>query len=42
MIDQHILIAVDGIVFTIMQQKLHILLIQRAIEPFKDKRALPG
>lgn len=31
----------DGIVFTIMQQKLHILLIQRAIEPFKEMRALP-
>lgn len=42
MIDQHILIAVDGIVFTILKQKLHILLIQRAIEPFKDMRALPG
>lgn len=42
MIPQHILIAVDGIVFTIVQQKLHVLLIQRAIEPFKDKRALPG
>lgn len=42
MIKQDILLTVDNIVFSISRDKLHILLIQRAIEPFKDHRAIPG
>lgn len=42
MIKQDILLTVDNIVFSISRDKLHILLIQRAIEPFKDDWAIPG
>jgi 8-oxo-dGTP diphosphatase len=42
MIKQDILLTVDNIVFSISKNKLHILLIKRAIEPFKDARAIPG
>jgi len=42
MIKQDILLTVDNIVFSICKNKLHILLIKRAIEPFKNARAIPG
>lgn len=42
MIKQNILITVDNIVFSIVDQQLQVLLIKRLIEPFKDMRALPG
>jgi len=42
MIKQNILITVDNIVFSIVDQQLQVLLIKRLIDPFKDMRALPG
>jgi 8-oxo-dGTP diphosphatase len=42
MAKQHILLTVDNIIFTILKEKLQVVLIQRAVEPFKDKRAIPG
>ena len=42
MAKQHILLTVDNIIFTIYKEKLQVVLIQRAVEPFKDKRAIPG
>lgn len=35
-------ITVDVVIFTIKDNKLQVLLVQRAIEPFKDKWAIPG
>lgn len=35
-------ITVDGVVFTYIDEKIHVLLIKRNYEPFKDKYALPG
>ncbi len=35
-------ITVDAVVFTYIDEKLHVLLIKRNYEPFKDKYALPG
>ncbi len=40
-IKQSILVSVDSVVFTIVNDKLHVLLTKRAIEPFKDAWALP-
>lgn len=40
-IKQKILVTVDDVVFTIINNKLQILLIKRLIQPFKDYRALP-
>ncbi len=40
-IKQKILITVDAVVFTIIWEKLEVLLIKRLIEPFKDNRAIP-
>lgn len=42
MAKQHILLTVDNIIFTIYKEKLQVVLIQRAVEPFKDKWAIPG
>jgi 8-oxo-dGTP diphosphatase len=42
MIKQNILITVDNIVFSIVDQQLQVLLIKRLIDPFKWMRALPG
>lgn len=42
MIKQHILLAVDNIIFTIVKDKLHVVLIQRAVEPFMNAWAIPG
>lgn len=39
---QHISIAVDGIIFTLHEWSLKILLIQRLIEPYRHMWALPG
>ncbi len=39
---EHPLVAVDMVVFTIVNKKLNILLIQRAKEPFKNYWAIPG
>ncbi len=39
---QAILLTVDTIIFSISTNKLHILLIKRAMEPCKDARAIPG
>jgi len=41
-IKQSILVTVDSVVFTIIQNKLHVLLGKRDIAPFKDMWALPG
>ena len=35
-------LTVDGVVFSYIDEKLHILLIKRNYEPFKGKYALPG
>lgn len=40
-INQSILVSVDSVVFTIVKDKLHVLLTKRAIDPFKDAWALP-
>jgi 8-oxo-dGTP diphosphatase len=42
MIKQNILITVDNVIFTIINDKLHILLIKRLVDPFKGSRAIPG
>jgi len=42
MIKQNILVTVDNVVFTIINDKLQVLLIKRIIEPFKDMWAIPG
>lgn len=42
MINQNVLVTVDNVVFTIINDKLQVLLIKRWIEPFKDFRAIPG
>jgi 8-oxo-dGTP diphosphatase len=41
-IKQSILVTVDSTVFTIIQNKLHVLLAKRDVAPFKDTWALPG
>jgi 8-oxo-dGTP diphosphatase len=41
-IKQSILVAVDSVVFTIVKWAIHVLLIKRSIDPFKDTRCLPG
>ncbi|MBU1201495.1 MAG: NUDIX hydrolase [Nanoarchaeota archaeon] len=40
--NQHISLAVDIVVFTVMNGFLKVLLIRRGVEPFKGKYALPG
>ena len=35
-------ITVDAVVFSYIDEKLHVLLIKRNYEPFKDAYALPG
>lgn len=42
MYNQNISITVDCAVFTIHTNKLHIALIQRLLDPYKNMRALPG
>lgn len=42
MIIQSILVTVDPVIFTIINKQLHVLLVKRANEPFKDKWSLPG
>ncbi|WP_298544302.1 NUDIX domain-containing protein [uncultured Aquimarina sp.] len=42
MIRQNIKVAVDAVVFGYKDKALHVLLIKRDIEPFKDSWALPG
>jgi 8-oxo-dGTP diphosphatase len=39
---QHILVAVDLCIFTIIKGELNLLLIERKYDPFKGKYALPG
>jgi len=41
MIKQNILVAVDDVIFTIINNKLQVLLIKRLLEPFKDYWAIP-
>ncbi|MDR0859669.1 MAG: NUDIX hydrolase [Candidatus Peribacteria bacterium] len=41
-IKQNILITVDNVIFTIINDKLHVLLVKREIEPFKDSWTIPG
>ena len=40
-IEQNILISVDNVIFTIINDKLQILLVSRPVEPFKWLRSLP-
>ena len=40
-IKQDILVTVDNVIFTIINDKLQVLLVSRSIEPFKDFRTLP-
>lgn len=42
MIRQNIRVAVDAVVFGYKDKALHVLLIKRDIDPFKDSWALPG
>jgi len=42
MTQQRIQVAVDIVVFTVQEQALKLLLIQRGIAPFKGRYALPG
>lgn len=42
MIKQHILVTVDNVIFTISENQLQVLLINRDVEPFKGMRAIPG
>ncbi|RZS93201.1 NUDIX hydrolase [Aquimarina brevivitae] len=42
MIHQNIKVAVDAVVFGYKEKSLHILLIKRNVEPFKNSWALPG
>lgn len=42
MINQSILVAVDSLIFTILNNQLSIVLVERTIEPYKDMRAIPG
>ena len=41
-IKQNILVTVDNVIFTIINEKLQVLLVSRPIEPFKDLWTLPG
>lgn len=41
-IKQNILVTVDNVIFTIINEKLQVLLVSRPIEPFKDFWTLPG
>ena len=41
-IKQNILVTVDNVIFTIINEKLQILLVSRPIDPFKDFWTLPG
>lgn len=41
MIEQNILITVDNVIFTIINEKLQVLLLQRSTEPFKGMRTIP-
>ena len=40
-IEQNILISIDNVIFTIINDKLQILLVSRPIDPFKWLRSLP-
>jgi len=42
MIKQNILVAVDDVIFTIINDKLEVLLVKRWVEPFKWQWAIPG
>lgn len=41
-IEQHIFVAADAVVFGYIDMRLHVILIKRGNEPFKDMWALPG
>lgn len=42
MINQHIYLAVDAILFTVIDEKPHVLLVKRKNNPFSHKLAFPG
>jgi len=42
MIKQKILVTVDNVIFSIVENKPQVLLIKRAIDPFKGEWAIPG
>lgn len=42
MIKQKILVTVDNVIFSIVDNKPQVLLIKRAIDPFKGEWAIPG
>ncbi|WP_019808300.1 NUDIX hydrolase [Saccharomonospora halophila] len=37
-----VLVAVDLVILTLRESRLHVLLVERGIEPYRGKRALPG
>lgn len=41
MIKQKILVTVDNVIFSIIKDKLQVLLIKRLIDPYKNQRAIP-
>ena len=41
MIKQHILVTVDNVIFTVIQDRLEVLLVKRDIEPFKNQWSIP-
>lgn len=41
-IEQNIFVAADAVVFGYIEKQLHVILIKRAYDPFKDMWALPG
>ena len=42
MIKQNILLTVDNVIFSVINNKLQVILIKRLVEPFIDCRAIPG
>jgi ADP-ribose pyrophosphatase YjhB (NUDIX family) len=41
MIKQKILLTVDNVIFTLIQDQLQVLLVKRTIDPFKNQWTVP-